>query len=181
MKCGYFFLPEAGFIFSLKGHCDKTKTHLRRGIIYLWSGSPLHSGTLFIFLIFCGQISPSVTSFLSDIQCWFWVLVEVWPHYTYCLCFSWKSRLETWMIPQITLICWWWAEKFEKIAVLMEKEQGQVYMIGSSFPVFDLFHISVVTIHKSYLYLSFFICPTKIIIVISQKVCEIKFKAPWNS
>lgn len=100
MKCGYFFLPEAGFIFSLKGHCDKTKTHLRRGIIYLWSGSPLHSGTLFIFLIFCGQISPSVTSFLSDIQCWFWVLVEVWPHYTYCLCFSWKSRLETWMIPQ---------------------------------------------------------------------------------
>lgn len=85
------------------------------------------------------------------------------------------------MIPQITLICWWWAEKFEKIAMLMEKEQGQVYMIGSSFPVPDLFHISVVTIYKSCLYLSFFICPTKIVIVISQKCYEIKFKAPWNS
>lgn len=62
--------------------------------------------------------------------------------------------------------------------MLMEKEQGQVYMIGSSFPVPDLFHISVVAIHKSCLYLSFFICLTKIIIVISQKCYEIKFKAP---
>lgn len=25
MKCGHFFLPEAGFIFSEKGHCDKNK------------------------------------------------------------------------------------------------------------------------------------------------------------
>lgn len=71
MKCGYFFLPEAGFIFSLKGHCDKTKTHLRRGIIYLWSGSPFHSGTLFIFLIFWPHFSQChLLPEWSEVQCW---------------------------------------------------------------------------------------------------------------
>lgn len=92
MKCGYFFLPEAGFIFPLKGHCDKTKTHLRRGIIYLWSGSPFHCGTLFIFLIFQphyfqSHLLPRILLPLKS-SAESWVLVEVWLCYTYCLFFN---------------------------------------------------------------------------------------------